>query len=91
MSNEIAIRKLLVAPAMTEAKLVVTAPTEEADGTWVCRVEFHGLSRQTPVVGFGEDGMQAIKLAIQNADAWLLTMPEYKGNNLLHSDGSIYE
>jgi hypothetical protein len=41
-------------------------------------------------LAFGVDGMQAVKIAILNAEAWLQTLPECKAGELLHDDGEVY-
>jgi hypothetical protein len=87
----IATRTLLVAPSMSTAQIIVWPVVEESDGTWTCKVEMVGLSVARDIEGYGEDGIQAIKLAIQAAEAWIRTLLEYKENRLLHTDGSVYQ
>jgi hypothetical protein len=75
---------------MQEVHLVLHQPEVLDDGAWRCRTELIGLAARPLPPAFGVDAIQAIGIAIQSADAWLQTLPEYKAQRLLYPDGSVY-
>jgi len=90
MSEAIASRELLMEPTRTRARLEILGPICEADGTWICSFNATGFSRSAPPAVFGNDSLQALKIATTMAEIWLGSLPEYKNRLLLHLDGTVY-
>jgi hypothetical protein len=83
-------REFVLSSTRASAKIEVTQPAPEADGTWACQLCATGFSRSPPPTVRGQDSLQALKLAIEVVEAWLSSLPEYKARELLHVDGTVY-
>lgn len=91
-SECLALRRLYVVSSegRREVQVHLHFPEQQESGSWTCRVVSTGTGPSQPGLAFGVDGMQAVKIAILNAEAWLQTLPECKAGELLHDDGEVY-